>query len=194
MAMLCALTTAVMTVVLPGAFVYQLIRRRRWTLRMWLALPVLVALVVFVPQTTSRYLTDLSRGWIFTPEGVVLSGTLLLPFPALLILWTRQRYWLRIGLLVTAALILSLVITTVTYVHAAKNLQPFEGISWDGWYNVFWIGALLAGWPWQRPVRFGCSRGSAARSSAAMPLVIRSVEPPQRSPRDGEDASWSRRP
>jgi len=142
---------SLLAVIIPGAFAFQLFCRRQWSLRIWLALPILVALAVVAFQIRPReiapyvYLSMSAWSGFAHLTIVALPGAALLAFPILLILWTCQRRWTRVAVLVAVAFILPLAFLGLHICLEVADMAPLERIAWDGWYNVFWLGAKLAG-------------------------------------------------
>jgi WD40 repeat protein len=81
------------------------------------------------------------------PRGLfaVLAGLPLVAFAALLVLWAVQRRWWRLGSLVAAFLLASLVLTSYGLWTDPRRMDPLQHYSSDGWYFVLFIGAFAAG-------------------------------------------------
>jgi hypothetical protein len=75
-------------------------------------------------------------------------GTAFLVFPALLLAWSRQRYWRRVGLLLLVWLLITVVVSAVMYIEARGRLDPLEHLTWTwhGFENVLVPTSGLAGW------------------------------------------------
>jgi hypothetical protein len=138
-------------VVLPGAFLAHMLRHRRWSLRTWLMLPLVVAAMISMtyvitklPNITMRR----SEAPVLQVALVAVLGTMLLPFPSLVVFWTYKRRWIRLAWLIGASLVLALAAGLVAYLNAARHLDPLERFEWTwrGWWNIWIPIAILTGW------------------------------------------------
>ena len=136
-------------VVMPGWFFYHMLRDRRWNLRTWLALPLVVAGMILayrmiLQMDSIRTLSSPGMG-VFAAS---LEGVAFLVFPALTLIWSIQRQWRRVGLLGTLWLAITVIVTTVMFSEAAGRLDVREQIAWTwrGFENVLVPTSGMAGW------------------------------------------------
>ncbi len=137
---------SVTLLILPAAFLLRMIQLRRFGMRMLLAAPAVVALMVIVLQSD-----DPSSLRSLPPNKWL---TALMALPVLLFLgvlaWAAVRRKRRLVLLLVAApLVLSLVMAVLTLgaeIFANQPLQPGEYYELNGWYWVMLYGVYITGW------------------------------------------------
>jgi hypothetical protein len=136
-------------VVLPGAFAYRMLRHRRWSLRTWLLVPLVTALMISATYLfASLPMMRRSNNPYLQVAIVALSGTMVLPFPWLIVLWAYKRHWGRLSLLVSSSLVFAFAGGLIGYLIAARHLDPLEQFEWTwrGCWNIWLPVAMLCGW------------------------------------------------
>jgi hypothetical protein len=133
-------------VVLPGATVMRLIRKRRWTLRMMFWLPVLLALGITILTADLPFLSSP----LHRISGRLVWMLALTPVAALVGLLAHHAYrkqwrwligWLAVTLAITAALGGLFLLLDIVY----RPLAPGERYLWKGWYLLWMQAAYLTG-------------------------------------------------
>src|SRR5262249_21000873 len=82
------------------------------------------------------------------PLSLFIWAVLWLPlavFPLLLLAWTAQRRWLRVGVLIGLSLLISLAWVSWLLSIPLSSRDPLQHYSWDGWYMSWFVGAYGAG-------------------------------------------------
>jgi hypothetical protein len=135
----------VFLLVLPGWFLWRLVRRRTWGLYTLLAAPAVAALALAAALTDS-------------PDGETLTGKLQVAsmvLPSLLLVvalawWIARFRWRRLAvwavLWLAACGVIAAVFLWVVHPQQAAPLAPDERYSPDGWSFVFVLGIFAVGW------------------------------------------------
>jgi hypothetical protein len=131
-------------IVVPALYVRQLVRRRTWSLAVFLVLPVVVGVIMFsltmpAPQSIGKLM----------PWERLVMATVMLPSVVLPVSWTLWaiRYeWRRLILWLTATVILSFAFAGAIIWIGSFQSGPRMGYSWKGWYTILVYGAYWIGW------------------------------------------------
>jgi len=147
------LTLATLVVLLPGWTLYGMIARRRWSLRQFLLLPLLVGLIVIVlrvplptsvePQTLNSVSRRLSTAITFAP---------LLIFLTLLIEHARRQRWRWLLGWSLAVLPIAVFMAAMTLLFESRHLAPGERFTLsdldiplaNGFYATAWLATVVA--------------------------------------------------
>jgi hypothetical protein len=141
------LTLSALLIVLPLYVVWQLIRQRSFSLRMLLALPAVVGLMVLAATVRIPIAADVHTlaertavAFAFAPTVVALG---------LFAAWIVDRRWRRVGGWLTATLVVSALCAAVGIWIDARLRDPLLPEEWYGhesWYSIWLIGAHVTTW------------------------------------------------
>jgi hypothetical protein len=146
------LGATVVNVCIPVIVLWLATRRRFWSMRLLLALPVVVALSI----TGSSTLISVMPDWLKpSPEpwsGLVrhmallsMSGVPVVVYTVALALALVHRQWKKVGMLVAGAVLAAALILALS-LWAESHAQPaIEHYNWSGWHQAFFWGAYIAG-------------------------------------------------
>jgi hypothetical protein len=140
---------SLVSVVMPGTFLYRMVRSRRWSLRTLMMLPVVIAVMISMIHVFANLpIMRRSDNSYLHVAIVALSGTLALPFPWLALVWTFQGRWIRLALVFGTTLVLAAAGGFVGYLIAATHLDPLEQFEWTwrGCWNIWLPIAIVTGW------------------------------------------------
>jgi tRNA A-37 threonylcarbamoyl transferase component Bud32/outer membrane protein assembly factor BamB len=148
---------SLLVLVLPGAFLLWVVRRRAWLLvpvpLIWLALVWAGACFLFLAR-----LEDEARWQIYNVGEMgfawrlgkslalrALAGLPLAAFLAVAWVWLRRRLWGRLAALLLLALALAALVGVVWMRSYAEPLGPEQHYSYRGWYAIWPAGLYAAG-------------------------------------------------
>jgi hypothetical protein len=141
---------ALIDVVVPLAILWLATRRRFWSVRMLLALPVAVAIPLGAFLTLKRLmpaeLPDPSLGYavgVFTL--ISLAGVPPLAYLALVGSSLIRRRWRRLAVIVGLTAIMAAVVGTYWLWSDMKTMPPIEYYSWSDWHLLAWPAAYAMG-------------------------------------------------
>ena len=128
-------------------------RRRFWSMRLLIALPVVVAvsmagsstLISLAPDNLQPSPTPL---WGFVLDGMALlsmSGLPIVTYTVAFVLALVHRRWKKIGVLVAGAVLAAVLILTLSLWAVSHAKPAIEHYNWSGWHQVLIWGAYVAG-------------------------------------------------
>jgi hypothetical protein len=131
-------------IVLPALYVRQLVRRRSWSLAMFLLLPVVAGIIMFsLTMPSPGYSQQLMPSSRFLMAMVMLPSVVL---PLSCTLWAIRREWRRLLVWLAATVTLSFVFAgAILWIDSGQS-GPAMGYSWKGWYTILVYGAYWIGW------------------------------------------------
>jgi outer membrane protein assembly factor BamB len=147
----------VAVLVVPVAVVVWAVRRRAWLLCLlpvlWLAVLWGGAYLLFLARLEDEAKFEIYQWgpWGFAWRvglGLVLLAVSGLPIAAFLgvaAAWLRRRRWGRLGLLLTAAAGLAVLVGWAWLASPVATLSPEQHYSWRGWYAMWPAGVYAAG-------------------------------------------------
>lgn len=138
------MTLSALLIVVPALYLRQLVRRRSWSLAMFLWLPAVVGIILF--SFTMPAPEDYQ--WLLPGERFMM-GIGMLPAVVLPLFWTRwamRRDWRRLFFWLIATVTLSFVIGAAILWMDSFRSGPGMGYSWKGWYTILVYGAYWIGW------------------------------------------------
>jgi len=155
---------ALIDVVVPLAILWLATRKRFWSVRMLLALPVVIAIPLGVGLTLKRLLPvelpDPIRWHAFLFFTLVsLAGLPPLAYLALVGSTLVRRRWRRLALIVGLTAIVAAVIGTYWLQSDMQSMPAIEHYSWSAWHLLAWPAAyavgllVLIGWALRRAGR-----------------------------------------
>ncbi len=133
-------------IALPGGIVWRMVRRRRWSLRTMLFLPVVVAIVVTVLAAdlplVDRELSSLSGK--LSLMMMVLPGVV---FAALVIHGAYRKRWHRVLGWLAASGAVAVLLAGIILIgdHVGRPTDLAERYTFDGWYLIWFWGAYATG-------------------------------------------------
>jgi hypothetical protein len=140
------LLLSLLLLVIPGLYLWHLLRRRRWSLSALLLLPLVVGLVLLalsIPAPAQRW------PWEFSGQRRLAWALAMLPyllFPGLLLAWSLGRKWWRVGGWLLATGLISLGLAALVLWTDRAQAGPGWRYDWAGWYSIVWAGVFAAGW------------------------------------------------
>jgi serine/threonine protein kinase/outer membrane protein assembly factor BamB len=141
---------AMINIVVPLALLRLATRRRVWSLRLLLSLPIIVALPLGMFLAMSRTLTpplDEPETWVAMRTLALssLGGLPVLVFAAMAGRCVVRRRAIRTAWLVGLTASASMVIALLWLRQDMESMVPLEHYNWHGWYLVLAAGAYAAG-------------------------------------------------
>jgi outer membrane protein assembly factor BamB len=143
--------------VLPGAFLLWMVRRRAWLLApvpvIWLALVWAGACFLFLARLEDEAkwqiynIGEMGFAWR-VGKGLVLralAGLPLAAFLAVALVWLRRRLWGRLAALLVAVPALAAMVGVVWMRSYAEPLGPEQHYSYRGWYAIWPAGLYAVG-------------------------------------------------
>ena len=173
---------ALTNVIFPLAILRLAARRRPWTMRLLMALPVaaaapLMALLALTPVLESR-----ADPWIPYPKLEFLLATLagvpLLVYGLAVCLALSRRRWKTLGKLISLALLASIVAAGGWLWYDMKSMPAIEHYGPTGWYfavipGVFAAGALLVfAWLFRAATRSATRESGRPAADAVLPQAV----------------------
>ena len=134
-------------VLLPGSLLIWAVRRRTWSLRRLLVVPVAFA-VAFTSLKIAGTLPFFQEFGDQETTAIINMAIMALPvwvFVGLLGAWVIRRHWMRLAGLLGLSLILSVLIGALVLWPDASTMSPLEHYSWNGWYMIWFVGAYATG-------------------------------------------------
>jgi hypothetical protein len=139
-------------VCLPVMLLWLATRRRFWSTRLLLALPVVVAvsmagsstLISLVPndlQTSPTSWGDVVRRVAWLSMG----GLPIVAYAVALAFALVRRRWKKVGVLVAGSVLVSVLLLTLTLWAVSQAKPAIEHYNWSGWPQAFFWGAYVAG-------------------------------------------------
>jgi serine/threonine protein kinase len=151
------LGSSLAVMVVPAGLLVFAVRRRTWGVA-WLAVPWLVVVwggaymwfLTRLEEEADWHLFQHGPFWLPWRFGCALVVLALVGLPAVAfagtaLLWLRRRHWLRLGLLLVAALLLATVIGVIWVRFAARELFSEQHFSFRGWYAIWPAGVYAVG-------------------------------------------------
>lgn len=138
-------------IVVPGAWLVYVVRRRTFSTRVLLLLPVAAGVAI------TTYLLVMRQAQTILPFGstpayvVILPLTFLLGVPevalgATLVSWTARRRWRRLALLAASIALVSMVWGAGMLWIDQRQMDAEQRYSWQGWPWIGLLGAYVCGW------------------------------------------------
>ena len=135
--------------VLPGWLMIWILRRRSFSLRRLLLVPVAVAISLASIQFVSAFSWFqsfyLPRHFTFTVYFVALIPIPIFGFLGALGLWIVQRHWQRVVILLSLTVFMSLLLGGVILWVDSYIKDTLEHYSWIRWYWIWFLGIYAAG-------------------------------------------------
>jgi predicted Ser/Thr protein kinase len=140
---------ALINLLLPLWIVRLAGRRRVWSVRTLLALPVATAVPLAVFLAVEAYLPVLPNPMPQSSKAVFALGTLagapILVYTAM-VLWSFWRLQLRrLGMIGALTIIASILIGVPWLWLDARSKPALDGYGWSGWYMILGLGAYVVG-------------------------------------------------
>ncbi|MDX2460097.1 MAG: hypothetical protein QNM00_08420, partial [Gammaproteobacteria bacterium] len=136
---------SVVVIVLPGGLLWRMVKKRRWSLRTMLLLPVVIAIVITVLRTD---LPGTPRDWN-TAYVKLVYALIILPAVAIaaeLIYSVYSGRWRRLACWITASVLFALLAASLTVIVPSQgSIDLGERYAWDGWYLIWFPGAYVTG-------------------------------------------------
>ena len=147
-----AIGATLVNVCIPVMVLWLATRRRFWSVRLLLALPLVVAVSMAGSATLISLIPDNLQQSATTWWGLVLrvallslSGLPVVAYTFAFILALVRRRWKKIGVLVAGAVVPAVMILTLS-LWAVSNAKPaIEHYNWSGWHQALIWGAYVAG-------------------------------------------------
>jgi hypothetical protein len=141
---------ALINVCIPVAILWLATRRRFWSMRLLLALPVVAAILVAgssVLDTLTPKTPQPTSWWSIPLDVAVLSmsGLPIVAYAAVLVLSLVRRRWRKTGLLIASALLAAILIGAIM-LRSDMLMKPLiEHYDWSGWHQAGYLGAYAVG-------------------------------------------------
>ncbi len=147
-----AMGATMVNVCIPVMLLWLATRRRFWSMRLLIALPVVVAVSMAGSSTLISLFPDISATVANTLVGfcpavalLSMSGVPVVAYTVALVLAVVHRRWKKIGVLVAGAVLAAVLILTLT-LWAVSHVKPaIEHYNWSGWHQALIWGAYVAG-------------------------------------------------
>ncbi len=163
---------ALLNVLLPLGILRMAARRRPWTMRLLMALPVAAAIPLTAFVALEPLIPTLPAPYVFSSRGLftlgTLAGTPIVTLAAFVGVGVIKRRWKRLALLAGLTVLASLA-TAVTWLWLDMRTMPaIEHYSGSGWYLAVLPGAYAVGvlmivaWPIRKIVLWRPRRRRAA--------------------------------
>jgi len=147
-----AMAATLINVCVPLAILWLATRRRIWSVRLLLALPAVVAILLTGYSFLISLIPDRPQPteppWWGVPLGVAMfsmSGLPIVAFVAALGLALVRRRWWRIGLLVAGDLLAAILLAAVLLQYDRLQMTAMEHYNWSGWHHALFLGAYAVG-------------------------------------------------
>ena len=129
---------------IPVMVLWLATRRRFWSVRLLLALPVVVAVIMAGSSTlislTPDNLQPSPTSWWGLVSGMALlsiSGLPVVAYTVALVLALVHRRWKKIGVLVAGAVLAAVLISTLLLWLGSHAKPAIEHYNWSGWHKRF---------------------------------------------------------
>ncbi len=137
--------SALINLMLPLGILRLATRRRVWSLRLLLALPVVVA----IPMAVFLAI-DAIEPVPHDPPWITGSVTTLAGIPILVYPWQLGRSmvlgrWKRLTILALLPILTSIAVGAVSLWADMKRMAPIEHYAWSGWFTLAMLGTYAAG-------------------------------------------------
>ncbi len=147
-----AMGATVVNVCVPVMLLWLATRRRFWSMRLLLALPVVVAvsltgssrLISLFPDVLQPSPTPW-RSLVFGMALLSISGLPVVAYTVAFVLALVRRRWKKIGVLVAGAVVVAVLILTLSLWAVSHAKPAIEHYNWSGWHQAFIWGAYVAG-------------------------------------------------
>jgi hypothetical protein len=147
-----AIGATFVNICVPVMVLWLATRRRFWSMRLVLALPVVVAvsmagsstLISLFPdelQPSATPWSDLLR----RVDWFSVSGLPIVAYTVALVLALIHRQWKKLGVLVAGAGLAAVLILTLMLLAVSHWKPAIEHYNWSGWHEAFFWGAYVAG-------------------------------------------------
>ena len=127
-------------------------RRRFWSVRLLLALPMVVAVIMAGSSTLISLAPDdllpsptSWQAFVFGMALLSVSGLPIVAYTAALVLALVHRRWKKIGVLVAGAVLAAVLILTLMLLAVSHWKPAIEHFNWSGSHEAFFWGAYVAG-------------------------------------------------
>jgi hypothetical protein len=127
-------------------------RRRFWSVRLLLALPAVVAVIMSGSSTLISLLPARRQPalppWWGLPLGVAIftmGGLPIIAYAAAFVVSMMRRRWRRTGLLVAGATVAAVVVAIVMLAFDIRFKLAIEHYGWSGWQQALFWGAYVVG-------------------------------------------------
>jgi hypothetical protein len=147
---------------IPVAILWLATRRRFWSMRLLLALPVVVAILVAGHSVLITLIPAKAQptSWWSTPLDITvlsMSGLPIVAYAVALVLSLVRRRWRKTGLFIAGALLAAILIGAITLLFDMLVVKPLiEHYTWSGWHQAVYLGVYAVGtlvlllWPARR--------------------------------------------
>jgi hypothetical protein len=127
------LASTLLLLVFPCAFLYLLLRRRRWSLRLWLMLPVFCMLFLAAMQLPLDGSRPGFSSALSARFALALMGLPTVAYLLVVAVCTYQHRWATLMKWILAVVILSGIIVAVGFSYDAGYLEDGVRYTWHGW-------------------------------------------------------------
>ncbi len=147
-----AICAPLVNVCIPVMVLWLATRRRFWSMRLLLALPVVVAVSMAGSSSLiSLFPNELQPsgtpwwGFVDVVAWFSMGGLPIVAYTVAFVLALVRRQWKKIGVLVAGAVVSAVLILTLT-LWATRHAKPaIEHYNWSGWHHSLVWGAYVAG-------------------------------------------------
>ncbi len=147
-----AMAATLINVCLPLAILWLATRRRFWSMRLLLALPVVVAILMTGYSALIALIPDkgppTEPSWWVVLLGVAMlsmSGLPIVLYPAALGSALVRGRWRRLVFLVAGALLAAVLIGAILLRSDMSKMPAIEHYNWSGWHQILFWGAYAVG-------------------------------------------------
>ncbi len=147
-----AMGATVVNVCIPVMLLWLATRRRFWSMRLLIALPVVVAVSMAGTSTLISLFPDILQpsptprwGFVRSVALLSMSGLPVVAYTVAFVLAVVHRRWKKIGVLVAGAVLVAVVILTLSLWAVSQAKPAIEHYNWSGWHQAFIWGAYVAG-------------------------------------------------
>ena len=147
-----AMGATLVNVCIPVMLLWLATRRRFWSMRLLLALPVVVAVIMAGSSALISLFPDILqpsptpwRGLVFSMALLSMSGLPVVAYTVAFVLALVHRRWKKIGVLVAGAVLVAVLILTLTLWAVSHAKPAIEHYNWSGWHQALIWGAYVAG-------------------------------------------------
>ena len=147
-----AMGATLVNVCIPVMVLWLATRRRFWSMRLLLALPVVVAVSMAGSSTLISLIPDNLQpsptpwwGFVLRVALLSMSGLPVVAYTVAFVLALVHRRWKKIGVLVAGAVLAAVLILTLSLWAVSHAKPAIEHYNWSGWHQALIWGAYVAG-------------------------------------------------
>ena len=147
-----AMGATLVNVCIPVMVLWLATRRRFWSMRLLIALPVVVAVSMAGSSTLISLIPDYLQpsptswwGFVLRMAWLSISGLPVVAYTVALVLAIVHRRWKKIGVLVAGAVLAAVLILTLSLWAVSQAKPAIEHYNWSGWHQSLFWGAYVAG-------------------------------------------------